>query len=158
MANAPEDLDTLKEIADYIASDKTNAAEMSNNISANASAIAAEKVRAEAAEDALQGLIDTLEDSSHSHDNKEVLDGITAEKVSAWDASEQNAKNYADGLAVNYDAAGSAAQALADAKTYADEQDADVLAEAKSYADGKDAETLSAANAYAESLLTWGTF
>ena len=37
-------------------------------------------------------------------------------------------KNYADGLAVNYDAAGAAAQALADAK------------------------------AYVESLLTWGTF
>lgn len=36
---APEDFDTLKEIADYIASDKTGAAEMSNAISANATAI-----------------------------------------------------------------------------------------------------------------------
>ena len=34
----------------------------------------------------------------HSHDNKSVLDGITAEKVAAWDASEQNAKDYADDL------------------------------------------------------------
>ena len=33
---------------------------------------------------------------------------------------EQNAKNYADGLASNYDAAGSAAGALADAKEYTD--------------------------------------
>ena len=33
----------------------------------------------------------------HSHDNKTVLDGITAEKVTAWDNAEQNAKNYADG-------------------------------------------------------------
>lgn len=33
----------------------------------------------------------------HGHDNKTVLDGITAEKVAAWDASEQNAKDYADG-------------------------------------------------------------
>ena len=27
-----------------------------------------------------------------------VLDGITSEKVAAWDAAEQNAKNYVDGL------------------------------------------------------------
>lgn len=40
VADAPEDLNTLKEIADYIASDKTNAANMNNVISANASAIA----------------------------------------------------------------------------------------------------------------------
>ena len=36
--------------------------------------------------------------ANHGHDNKTVLDGITAEKVSAWDASEKNAKDYADGL------------------------------------------------------------
>ena len=34
----------------------------------------------------------------HEHANKSVLDGITAEKVTAWDSSEQNAKTYADGL------------------------------------------------------------
>ena len=34
----------------------------------------------------------------HSHANADVLDGITAEKVSAWDAAEANAKKYADGL------------------------------------------------------------
>ena len=39
IANAPEDLDTLKEIADYIASDKTNAVSMNNAINANAQAI-----------------------------------------------------------------------------------------------------------------------
>lgn len=35
---------------------------------------------------------------AHEHSNKTVLDGITAAKVSAWDAAEQNAKDYADGL------------------------------------------------------------
>lgn len=35
---------------------------------------------------------------NHSHDNKTVLDGITSEKVAAWDASEKNAKDHADGL------------------------------------------------------------
>lgn len=33
VANAPEDYDTLKEIADYIDSDKTNAAQINNSIS-----------------------------------------------------------------------------------------------------------------------------
>lgn len=52
--------------------------------------------RIEANEDA----IGTLQGASHTHDNKEVLDGINADKISAWDAAEQNAKNYADSLLV----------------------------------------------------------
>ena len=42
--------------------------------------------------DSLQGQINAI----HTHDNKEVLDGITAGKVQAWDSAEQNAKDYAD--------------------------------------------------------------
>ena len=42
--------------------------------------------------------ITALEGKSHEHGNKTVLDGITAEKVTAWDAAEQNAKDYIDGL------------------------------------------------------------
>lgn len=44
--------------------------------------------------------ITTLEQlkGNHSHANKTVLDSITSEKVAAWDAAEQNAKNYVDGL------------------------------------------------------------
>ena len=95
VASAPEDFDTLKEIADYIESDKTGAAELSNTVA-------------------------ELEGKAHTHDNKNILDGITAEKVSAWDNAEQNAKDYADGLAVNYDAAGSAEAAESAAKAYAD--------------------------------------
>lgn len=34
---------------------------------------------------------------------KTVLDGITAEKVAAWDAAEQNAKDYVDGLVATND-------------------------------------------------------
>ena len=63
-----------------------------------------------------------------------------------------SAKEYADGLASNYDAAGSAAQALVNAKSYADSlvmadgeakfdtkgAAAKALADAKAYADGKD--------------------
>lgn len=35
---------------------------------------------------------------AHSHENADVLAGINADKVAAWDAAEQNAKDYADGL------------------------------------------------------------
>ena len=34
----------------------------------------------------------------HAHENKAVLDGISAELIAKWNASEQNAKDYADGL------------------------------------------------------------
>ena len=52
--------------------------------------------------------------------------------ISAGDAAAlKSAKDYADGLASNYDAAGSAASALADAKTYADGKDAAIQAAQK---------------------------
>lgn len=94
VANAPENLDTLKEIADYIASDPQGVAELSNKVT-------------------------TLEGKAHTHDNKEVIDGITATKVAAWDGAEAAAKAYADGLATNYDAAGAAEAAETSAKAYA---------------------------------------
>ena len=111
------------------------------------SKIKVEKLRAEGAEASLSEKIETLSGSNHTHANKNVLDGITSDKVNAWDSAEANAiadaeakyqvkgnyeaagaaaqalkdaKSYADGLAVNYDAAGSAADAFASAKTYTD--------------------------------------
>ena len=42
--------------------------------------------------------VQTAIGKAHEHTNAIVLDGITSEKVTAWDASEQNAKDYADGL------------------------------------------------------------
>jgi hypothetical protein len=56
----------------------------------------------------------------------EVVNGELSVKSGVFDAdgsadtAEQNAKNYADGLAVNYDAAGSATTAENNAKSYAD--------------------------------------
>lgn len=61
VANAPADLDTLKEIADYIKSDKTGAAQMVTQIDANAKAISAEAARAQGAEAALGGRVKELE-------------------------------------------------------------------------------------------------
>lgn len=49
--------------------------------------------------------IEDLTGQTHTHANKEVLDGITAEKVEAWDAAEQNAKDYTDSAITELDAA-----------------------------------------------------
>ena len=48
-------------------------------------AVKDEQDRAEGAESALSDRIDDLETDTHTHANKTVLDGITAEKVSSWD-------------------------------------------------------------------------
>ena len=112
--------DTLKEIQDYINSDATAAGEMTASIQQNTQAITAVEGRVGTAE----GKITALEGKAHEHANKDVIDGITAENISAWNAAEGNAKayakEYADGLAGNYDNKGAAASALTDAKTYAD--------------------------------------
>lgn len=52
----------------------------------------------------LQEKINASAEGNHAHTNKAVLDGITAEKVTAWDAAEGNAKTYADGLNTAMDA------------------------------------------------------
>ena len=110
-----------------------------------------EKLRAEGAEDALSDRIASLEGSDHTHENKDVLDGITAEKVAAWGAAEANAIADAEAkyqVKGDYEAAGAAAQALADAKADAEAKyqvkgeyeaagaAAQALADAKSYSDG----------------------
>jgi hypothetical protein len=45
--------------------------------------------------------VTTLEGKAHEHANKDVIDGITSEKVAAWDAAEQNTKDYADAALEN---------------------------------------------------------
>lgn len=42
--------------------------------------------------------VQTAIGKAHSHENADVLAGITADKVADWDAAEENAKDYADGL------------------------------------------------------------
>ena len=46
----------------------------------------------------LAAKINAASGAQHTHANETVLAGITATKVSAWDAAEQNAKDYADDL------------------------------------------------------------
>lgn len=42
--------------------------------------------------------VQTAIGKAHSHENAEVLNGINADKVAAWDAAEQNAKDHAESL------------------------------------------------------------
>ena len=141
-------VDTLQDIKNWMDGDGVVATELTEAIAGEA------KLRGEA-DSAMSGRIDALEaisGQSHTHDNKalldtyaqtevdladavakkhehtnkDVLDGVSAEKVAAWDAAEQNAKDYADGLAKNYDVAGAAASAETAAKAYADEAAAGV--------------------------------
>ena len=97
VAGADADYDTLKEIADYIASDKTGAAQMQTDISTIKSDLNTDGTGLNARMTAAEGEIDALQESVagiHTHDNKAVLDGITAEKVAAWDVAESNAKTF----------------------------------------------------------------
>lgn len=161
-------LDTLAEIQKVIKDDVADAAALSETVGGHTTAIE----NLQAADTALDGRIDTLEaakhthtnktvldgitstkidnwdaavTAKHSHSNKSVIDGITAAKVTAWDSALDDAKAYANGLAKNYDTAGSAASAEANAKAYADGlaenydaagAAATALTNAKAYADG----------------------
>lgn len=105
-------IDTFKEIVDYISTHGTEAGEMMAAIDALellvgdksvaaqiAEAIAAENLAQYATDEELAEAIArivVLEGKAHEHANKVVLDGITAEKVAAWDASEGNAIAHAD--------------------------------------------------------------
>lgn len=105
---ADSSYDTLKEIADWISGHKTDAAALNSAIVALegivdgiggegekatvvayvTDAIAALKIGdyAKAADlTKLAGRVSTVEGKAHEHTNKAVLDGITAEKITAWD-------------------------------------------------------------------------
>lgn len=125
MENPDDTMNSINELVTWINGHAQDALELSNQVEANKNDIAAleglvgEKgVSAqitEAIEAALKidgvdkyalasdltaaiARVAALEAKAHEHSNKTVLDGITAAKVSAWDAAEQNAKDYADGL------------------------------------------------------------
>ena len=125
MENPDETMNSINELVTWINGHTEDALELSNKVTANEGAIAdletlvgTEGVAKQITDAIAEALtidgvdkyalatditaaiarIATLEGKVHEHANKEVLDGITAEKVTAWDASEQNAKDYADGL------------------------------------------------------------
>lgn len=63
-----------------------------------AGALSDAKTYANGLNTAMNDRVEVVEGKAHEHSNKVVLDGISSEKVVAWDAAEQNAKTYANGL------------------------------------------------------------
>lgn len=49
---------------------------------------------------AMDTRVQAVEGKAHEHENKDILDGIDAAKVAAWDTAEQNAKTYTEGLLI----------------------------------------------------------
>ena len=98
VADAPEDLNTLKEMSDWIAGHENDASTMNSAISDNKTAITALQTdKADKSE--IPTTVAELTDSAdyakktdlHSHTNKTVLDGITSTKVSDWDSAKAHA-------------------------------------------------------------------
>ena len=97
-----------------------------------------EKVAAlEGADSALAGRVATLEGKFTGDESvatqiatakQEAIDAAAADATTKANTAETNAKDYADGLAKNYDAAGAAATAEANAKKYADDEIAKIQA------------------------------
>lgn len=105
-------INTYKEILNYISEHGGEANDMMAAIDALealvgdtavatqiANAIAAENLAQYATDDELAEAIArivVLEGAKHTHENAEVLNGITAEKVAAWDEAEANSNAYTD--------------------------------------------------------------
>ena len=99
---APGTYDTLKEIADYIAShedvvtsinaaignkaDKTAFEAVKATVDALGSLASKNTVSENDLDAALKEKVNAASEGNHSHSNKAVLDGITADKVSGWDS------------------------------------------------------------------------
>lgn len=76
--NAPENFDTLKEIADFIISEEDNgAAGLINRVGALESELTTLQ----------ETTIKDLTDLSHTHDNKDILDAITQDDIDKWNNS-----------------------------------------------------------------------
>lgn len=159
-----ETIDTFKEIVDYISTHGTEAGEMMAAIDAlellvGSKSVAAQIAEAIAAENLAQYATDeelaeaiarivVVEGKAHEHANAAILNGITSEKVAAWDASEGNAIAHADteiakvNTKIGEVAEGkTVVQLLAEMKeaaiASAEEKDATILASAKSYTNEK---------------------
>lgn len=108
---------------------KVAALNLPNTYDAKGAAATAEsnaKAHADSLNTAMNTRVEALEAIDHDHSNKTVLDGITAEKVAAWDAAEGNAKAHAtaldtamdirvDALEAKFTGEGSVADQIADA-------------------------------------------
>lgn len=157
-------IDTFKEIVNYISTHGTEAGEMMTAIdqleklvgdtavaTQIANAIAAENLDQYATDEELAEAIARIvvvEGKAHEHTNATILNGITSEKVAAWDASEGNAIGHADTEIAKVNAkigevaeGKTVVQLIQEAReaaiASAEEKGVQILASAKSYTDEK---------------------
>ena len=150
-------IDTLKEIAAYIANDKEGAADMAARIGALETKVDVEKVSTAIATAKQEAIDAAAEDATTKADAAQAAAEAKAAELDAALKTELQAEIDGDVAAAiaaeveradaAYDTKGAAATAKEEAVAAATELDAAVLAEAQKYADEKIAEAL-----------TWGTF
>lgn len=128
VADADESFDTLKEIADWIANDTTGAASMANDIAAlEAKMVGVDETVVKSIANAIDAAlkVDGADKYALASALTAAIDRIKALEdaghvtQSAIDAGVKEAKDYADSLAGNYDAAGTAAAKAAAAESAA---------------------------------------
>lgn len=94
----PVKVDGVKDLIEYVDEHGTEVTGMQDNIASNANAISAEVARAEAAEEALDGRVDTLEASKDAYvaADTALKTELQAYTDSAKSAAVETAKRYAD--------------------------------------------------------------
>lgn len=150
MENPDETMNSINELVTWCNDHAADALELSNQVSANKDDIAAldelvggTAVATQISEAIASALkIDGVDKYALAADLTAAIARIAAmeAKVSKWDAAEQNAKDYADGLNTAMDARVQALEEIDHEayKGYADQAEADALAAAKEYANGLD--------------------
>lgn len=157
IADADEDFDTLKEIADWIINDTVGATEMSNNIAALQNKMAGvEETVVKSITDAIENALKT--DGVEKYALASELATLAGRVETLENAGYQNASQVSIAidaaiaalkLADTYEAKGEAAKAETAAKAYAETQVAQGLDEAKAYSDAN----LVTAKAYSDANL-----
>ena len=150
MENPDETMNSINELVTWINDHAQDALELSNKVSANEADIAAleglvgDTAVATQITDAIAAAlkVDGVDKYALASDLTAAIARIAAmeAKVSKWDAAEQNAKDYADGLNTAMDTRVKALEEIDHEayKGYADQAEADALAAAKEYANGLD--------------------
>lgn len=82
IGGAPETLDTLKEIADVMATNESVATAINEAITSKVDKVEGMGLSANDFTNELKAKLESVD--VHSHANKSVLDGITAENINAW--------------------------------------------------------------------------
>lgn len=94
--NAPETLDTLKEVADAIEHNESVVDALNESIGKKVDKVDGKGLSTNDFTDAIKESYDKAVTDSHTHGNKVVLDSITSDKVAEWDNKSEFSGSYND--------------------------------------------------------------